>query len=133
MSLPRKAKQREKKKKKKDELPICNCTWAFLSIEQSIFFLQFSLYFREKTFWWARRKNIWTLLFIFLPPYPTKYTPKKFSFPFSLKSFASTLFHLQINTPYESNQIEKKNTHTHTNLKTINHANLPFTLYVNPT
>ena len=113
---------REKGKKRVNlnKLAVCTYTWAFLSIKQSIFFLQFSLHFREKTFWWARRENIWTLLSIFLPPYPTKYTPKKFSFPFSLKSFASTLFHLQTNIPYQSNQIEKKHTHTHTH-KSQNH------------
>ena len=35
---------------------------------------------------------------LFLPLHLTKHTPKKFSFPFSLQSFSSTLFHLQTNT-----------------------------------
>ena len=40
-------------------------------------------------------KGIFVLL---LPLHLTKHTPKKFSFPFSLQSFSSTLFHLQTNT-----------------------------------
>ena len=38
----------------------------------------------ERTFWWAQRENTSAPLFIFLPPHPTKHTPKKFSFPFFL-------------------------------------------------
>ena len=54
----------------------------------------------EKTFWWAQGENTWVSQFIFFPPHPTKHTLKKFSFLFSFQSFPSTLFYLQINTPY---------------------------------
>ena len=87
-----------KQKKKGNELPMCKCTWAFSSIKQPIFSLQFSPHFGEKTFWWARRENILGPPFIFLPLHPTKHTPKKFFFPFSLQNFLSTLFRLQTNT-----------------------------------
>ena len=69
----------------------------FCPLGSPIFSLQFSLHFGEKTFKWARGGNTQTPPFIFLPPHPTKYTPKKFSFPFSLQSFPSILFHLQTN------------------------------------
>ena len=52
-----------------------------------------------RTFWEIQGKNTYALPFIFLPPYPTKHTPKKFFFPFFLQSFSSILFHLQTNTP----------------------------------
>jgi len=51
------------------------------------FSFQFSLHFGEKTFWWVKGENTWLLLFILLPPHPTKHTPKKFSFPFFFKVF----------------------------------------------
>ena len=68
-----------------------NCLCAsthghFCPLSNLIFFLQFSLNFWEKTFWWARVKNIQTPLFIFLSPHSTKHTSKKFSFSFSLQS-----------------------------------------------
>ena len=92
-------KGKEKKEKEKgNELPMCKCTWAFSSIKQPIFSLQFSPHFREKTFWWARRENTLGPPFIFLSLHPTKHTPKKFFFPFSLQNFLSTLFLLQTNT-----------------------------------
>ena len=106
-------KKKKKKRKERDKLPMCTCTWAFSSIKwpickctwafsfikQLIFFLQFSPYFGKKTFWWVRRENIQVLSFIFLPPHLTKHNLEKFSFPFSLQSFPSTIFHLQTNTP----------------------------------
>ena len=128
-------KQSKAKKKKKTNC-LCATTHGHFCPLSSLFSsFNFSFHFEEKTFRWAWRENTWALLSIFLPPHPTKHTPKKFFFPFSLKSFSSTLFHLQTNTPYESNQIEEKKTHTHThkNLRTINHIDLPFKLYVNPT
>ena len=90
-----------KKKVKKSNVrmkPMCSCTWAFLSIKQPHFLsLVFSLFLGEN-FWWIQRKNTWISPFIFLPSHPTKHTSKKFSFPFSLQSFSSTLLHLQTNT-----------------------------------
>ena len=80
------------------KMSLCTCTWAFSSIKQPIFSLQFSPHFREKTFWWARRENTLGPPFIFLSLHPTKHTPKKFFFPFSLQNFLSTLFRLQTNT-----------------------------------
>ena len=80
----------------------CPCVSAhgyFCSFCSSIFFLQFSLYFGKKTFWWVREENTQAPPFTFLPLHRTKHTSKKFSFPFSLQSFPSTLFHLQTNTP----------------------------------
>ena len=44
-------KEEEEKKKELDELLLCKCTWAFLSIKEPHFSLQFSLHFGEKTFW----------------------------------------------------------------------------------
>ena len=73
--------------------------WAFLSIKKKFTPTQFSLYFGEKIFWWAQGENTWAPPFIFLPSYPTKHTPKRFSFLFSLQNFPSTLFYLQTNTP----------------------------------
>ena len=53
-----------------------------------IFFLEFSLYFGEKSFWWVRGENTWISLLIFLPPHLTKHTSK--SFP---SHFLSKIFH----------------------------------------
>ena len=107
---PRKSKEKKKKKgnvivpkKKKKEgnwmKPMCTCTWTFFSIKKKCIPTQFSLHFGEKTFWWTQRENTSIPPFIFLPFHPTKHSLKKFSFPFSLQSFPSTLFHLQTNTP----------------------------------
>ena len=111
MPMPRKSKEEGKKKKikatsqgnvregKKIIIIMCTCKWAFLSIKKKFIPTKFSLYFEEKTFWWAKGENTWVLSFIFLPPHPTKYTPKNILFLFSLQNFPFTLFHLQTNTP----------------------------------
>ena len=71
MSSPRKEKKKKEKGdnvpktaqkkewKELDELPMCKCTWTFLSIKQlhflpSVFSLIWGENFGEKTFWWAR-------------------------------------------------------------------------------
>ena len=75
------------------------CTWVFLSINKKFISTYFFFFhFKEKTFWWVPEENTWVPSFIFLPPYPTKHTPKKFSFLFYLQSIPFTLFHLQTNT-----------------------------------
>ena len=114
-SIAHKSKAKQKNKKTNC---LCATTHGHFCPLSSLFSsFNFSFHFEEKTFRLAWRENIWALLSIFLPPHPTKHTSKKFFFPFSLKSFSSTLFHLQTNTPYESNQIEeKKHTHTHTKI-----------------
>ena len=44
-------------KKSNVDKAMCNCTLVFLSKNDVQFFLQFSLYFREKIFWWDRKEN----------------------------------------------------------------------------
>ena len=90
-------KKAPKKKKTERIAHVQVCTWAFSSIKQLIFSLQFSPHFGEKTFLWA--ENTQASLFIFLSSYPTKHISKKFLFPFSFQSFPLTLFHIQTNTP----------------------------------
>ena len=105
-----KNRQRGKEKKKKKEVkkskvqtkPMCKYTRTFLFIKQPHFLPSVSLHFGKKTFQWVQRENNQAPPFIFLPPHPAKHTPKKFSFPFSLQSFLSILFHLQTNTPLMS-------------------------------
>jgi len=58
----------------------------------------FSLFWGENILV-SREENTWAPLFIFIPLYPTKHTPKKFFLLFSLQSFTSTIFHFQTNTP----------------------------------
>ena len=62
----------------------------FHPLSNLILSLQFSLHFREKTFWQVQRENTQTPLFIFLSLHPTKHTPKKIFFLFYLQNF----FHL---------------------------------------
>ena len=122
--------QKQRKKKKKTNC-LCATTHGHFCPLSSLFSsFSFFLHFEEKTFRWAQKENTWTQLSIFLPPYPTKHTPKKFFFPFSLKSFSSTLFHLQTNTLYESNQIEKKKTHTHTQTYALTQILEPLTIQI---
>ena len=45
----------------------------FCPLSSLIFSLQFSLHFREKTFWWAWEENTQAPPFIFLPPHLTKH------------------------------------------------------------
>ena len=83
----------EKRVEGMDELPMCKCTWTFLSIKQlhflpSVFSLIWGENFGEKTFWWARGEKTRALPFIFFPPHPIKHTPK--SFP---SYFLSKVFH----------------------------------------
>ena len=87
---------REIERKKLDELLMCKC--KFSSIKRPHFLPSvFSPFWGENILVGPRRKN----------PDPTIYFPssslnqihsKKFSFPFSLRNFPSTLFHLQTNT-----------------------------------
>ena len=70
----------------------------FCPLSSLIFFIQFFLHFRKKTFCWAQRENIQTLSFIFLLLHLTKHTSKKFFFLFSLQNFPFTLFYFQTNT-----------------------------------
>ena len=59
----------------------------FCLLSSPIFSLQFSLYFREKTFWWVRGENTWTHhLFSFLPTQPNT-LKKAFLLIFSPKFF----------------------------------------------
>ena len=91
----KRSRRKEKKKWRRATYgwsPMCKCTWVFHPLTSSIFSLQLSPHFGEKTFWWAQRENIWIPLFIFLLPHSTKCTLQK--------SFPSTLFHLQTNTPW---------------------------------
>ena len=85
-----------KKKKKRRQLDE-----AHVHMHMDIFFNQEKMHPHSifSPFWWAQRENTSIPPFIFLPFHPTKHTLKKFSFPFSLWSFPSTLFHLQTNTP----------------------------------
>ena len=134
MSLPRKAKQSKGKKKKKRT----NCLYAtayghFCPL--SSLFSSFSfLFILERKLFGGPGEKIFGpyYLFSFLP---TQLNILQKSFP---SHFLSKVLHPLYFTSkqiYRMNliKLEKKNTHTHTNLKTINHANLPFTLYVNPT
>ena len=96
----KKKKKKKRKKKRKGQLTARwkrrkkikatwrMCIWAFLLIKKKFIPIQFSLYFGKKTFWWARGENIWTPLFIFIPPHPTKHTQKSF-----LSYFLSKIFH----------------------------------------
>lgn len=68
--------KKEKKKVSKEE-----CEGHFGQFILASFSSQFSLHFGEKIFWWARRENTWTPLFIFLPLYPTKHITNFFFFP----------------------------------------------------
>ena len=52
----------------------------------------------EKTFWQTWGENTRAPLFIFLPPYSTKYIFKKFIFSFSFHSFPSIIFYLKKKT-----------------------------------
>ena len=101
------------------QCPYASTQGHFCPLSNPIFSLQFSLHFWEKTFSWAHGENTWAPPFIFLPPHPTKYTPKKFSFPFSLKSFSSILFHLQTNTPLEDRIKDPKPDKLITHLKKL--------------
>ena len=67
---------------------MCKCIWAFLSFIYQIPPIQFSLHFGEKTFWWARRENIWALLIFSLPSLQPNTHQK--SFP---SRFLSKIFH----------------------------------------
>ena len=73
-----------------------------------VFSFQFSPYFREKTFWWAWRKNIRTLLILFPLLPPTKYLQKIFSPNFFLFYFSSSL-----NLEGSSSQKKKKKKSKH--------------------
>ena len=74
-----------------------NCPYAsahgyFCLLNSFIFFLQFSLHFREKFFWWAQGENTQISLFIFLPPHPPNTLKKKISFHFFSKVFHPPYF-----------------------------------------
>ena len=59
----------------------------FCPLSSHIFSLQFSLYFGEKTFWWAWGENTWTPSFIsFLPTQPN--TLKKVFLPIFSSKFS---------------------------------------------
>ena len=92
----------EKKRRNQMNCPYARAHGYFCLLNSFIFFLQFSLHFREKFFWWAQGENTQISLFIFLPPHPPNTLKKKNFFPFFLQSFSSTLFHLQTNTPSRS-------------------------------
>ena len=87
------------KKKNNVDKPVCNCTWAFLSKNNVQFFPSvFSPFWRENFLVKLGRKHLgFTIYFSSFPSNQTH--SKKFLFLFSLQSFPSTLFHLQINTP----------------------------------
>ena len=77
--------------------PCASAQGHFCSLNSLIFSLQFFLHFKKKAFWCAQEENTWTPPFIFLPPYPTKHTLKKFSFPFfSLKEQCMKKAHVQV-------------------------------------
>ena len=73
----------------------------FVNLEKIHFHLVFSPFWGENILVSPRRKQIGPP-FIFFPFYLTKYTSKKFSFPFSLQNFSSIPFYLQANTPLKS-------------------------------
>ena len=99
--LPRKAQKKKKKKKRKelDELPICTCTYVFLSIKHPPFLPSvFSPFWGGNFLVGLGRKHPGPTIY-FPSSYPTKHTPKMFSFSFSLQNFLFTLFQLHTNTP----------------------------------
>ena len=96
-NVPRQHKKKKKKKRKKEKKRGIGCTWAFLSIKQHHFLLlDFSPIWEENFLVGQGRKHLSPI--IYFPSSPLNQThSKKFSFPFSLQSFLSTLFHLLIN------------------------------------
>ena len=89
---------RKKKKSEKSNVrtkPMCKCIRTFLSIKHPHFFPSiFSPFWREKFLVGPERKHLdLTIYFPLFSLHPTKHTPKKFSFPFSLQSFPSILFY----------------------------------------
>ena len=91
--------ERKRKRKKKNEEE----QRGFCPKMMSNFSPKFFLHFGERTFWWARRDNIWVPPFIFLPPHPTKHTPKSFH-----SHFLSKIFHLSY---FTSKQTHPKSWH----------------------
>ena len=99
---PKKSKERERvrereiERKKLDELLMCKC--KFLSIKWPHFLPSvFSPFRGENILVGPRRKNSDPTIYFPSSP-PNQIHSKKFSFPFSLRNFPSTLFHLQTNT-----------------------------------
>ena len=89
--LKEKQKQKITTTKKKSnglDMPMCKCTWAFLSSIDQIPPI-FSLFQKENILVCLKRKHLGPTNFF--PP-PTKHPQKKFFFPFSLQSFSSTYF-----------------------------------------
>ena len=89
---------RQRERKELDELLVCKCKWAFSSIKQSHFLPSvFSPFWGENILVGPRRKNPDPTIYFPSSP-PNQIHSKNFSFPFSLRNFPSTLFHLQTNT-----------------------------------
>ena len=87
-----------RKKKELDELPLCKCTWTFLSIKQPHFFPSiFSSFWGENFLVSPGRKHSNSIYFPF-SSHNQAHSKKNFLPIFSLKFFIH-LLHLQTNTP----------------------------------